>query len=474
MNKIYKLNFFKKKPLFWLIQLIYFVLCFVIIYKLPADLPYVVGADASSWLQPAKALLKYYDFVLYDFPNIVDIYRPPLVPIFNALFLWIGQDHGIKTIIFAQIVLLSLTSIFLGRILETIKKGTGIAAMTILLFNPNSLSSAFLIQSETLFCCLLFFSSYYLLRYINSEYWNHILTCGLFLALATLARPTTQYLIVLLPLIALTLLILKYGWSHFKLRVFIQGAAASLLATMIISPWALKVGQIEGQPSLTTAEIRSIYIFDQLLYFEAYRSDTSINETNKQLSTSESRQLLSECQAMPQNSSNRVACFNKIIIMDSSQILKYPTREYIRPFLKSMAGFLLSGGSGNWHNLLLKNNQQSIYESWLNVKQSEPSALLQILSKFNLVAICITIFCLVYSGIIKLFSLFGIYFMIKRKDFSTLSVIVGIIVYFAVTTLFLGQSRYRVPIEPYFAILSVLGWIYFWGIIAKKHRMDIS
>ena len=455
--------------MFWLIQLIYFVLCLVIIFILPPDLPYVVGADASSWLLPAKALLKHHDFVFHDFPNIVDIYRPPLVPLFNALFLWIGQEHGIKAIIFAQIVLLSLTSIYLGHISETIKKGSGIAVMTIFLFNPNSLSSAFLIQSETLFSCLLFFSSYYLIRYTNSEYWNHILICGIFLAFASLARPTTQYLIVLLPLISLTLLIFKYGWSHFKLRVFIQGTVASLLAIIIILPWALKVGQIEGQPSLTTTEIRSIYIFDQLLYFEAYRSDLSINEINEQLSISESRQLASQCQEMPQNSSNRVACYQKLIIMDRSQLMDYPIREYIRPFLKSMAGFLFSGGSGNWHNLLLKNSQQSIYESWLNVKQSDPSALLQILSKFNLVAISITTFCLTYSGIIKLFSIFGIYYMIKRKDFSTLSIILGLIVYFAATTLFLGQSRYRVPIEPYFAILCVLGLIEFRAIfLAKK------
>ena len=437
---------------------------------MPPELPYVAGADASSWILPAKALLKHHGFVFLESPNLANVYRTPVVPLFNSLFLWIGQEHGIKTIILAQVVLLSLSSIIVARIAETIQEGSGTAAMAILLFNPNSLSSALLIQSETLFCFLLICSAYNLVKYVYSKYWRHILSCGIFLALASLARPTTQYLIALLPIISFTLLLFHYGWSHFKLRGFIQGALASLIATLIVMPWALKVGQSEGHPTLTTTEIRSIYIFDQLLYFESYRSNLSVNEINEQLSKSESGKQRLNCNEMARASSERLACFQTIIKVDTNKLFGRPMASYVQPFLRSMAGFLFSGGSGNWHNLLLSNTQQNVYKSWLNVKQNEPvMPLLQILSTFNPSAILITAICLGFSLAIKLFSLLGIYYLIKRKEFATLCILLGLISYFAATTLFLGQSRYRVPIEPYFAILCVSGWVSFrHSLLAKR------
>ena len=472
---MHNLNVTNEQRFFWLIQFLYFSLCFVILFKLPPELPFVAGADASSWIMPAKALLKHHDFVFLENPNLADVYRPPVVPLFNALFLWIGQEHGIKAIILAQVVLLSSTSIIVARIAESIQQGTGTAAMTILLFNPNSLSSALLIQSETLFCFLLICSVYNLIQYVHSKYWRHILSCGIFLALASLARPTTQYLIALLPIISFTLLLFHYGWSHFKPHGFIQGTVASVMATLIIIPWALKVGQTEGQLSLTTTEIRSIYIFDQLHYLESYRSDMSISEVNEQLSKSESQQLRLNCNQMPHASPERLACFQTIIKIDSNKLFGLPFGDYVQPFLRSMGGFLFSGGSGNWHNLLFNNTQQTVYKSWLNIKQGEPASLLsQILSTFNPAAMLITAMCLVFSAAVKLFSLFGIFYLIKRKRLATLCVLLGLMGYFAATTLFLGQSRYRVPIEPYFAILCVSGWVEFRHLLFAKRQKGIE
>ena len=165
------------------------------------NLPYAVGADASTWIMPAKSLLLHKDYVVYDHPEYDYLYRPPIVPVFNAFFLWLGGEYGIKTIIMAQIVLVSVTSLLIAEVVDKMQKGTGWVAMILFLANPNTLSSALLIQSETVFVFLLTFSAYALLQYADTNRWRDIIISSSMLAIATLARPTTQYLIVLFPLL---------------------------------------------------------------------------------------------------------------------------------------------------------------------------------------------------------------------------------------------------------------------------------
>ena len=150
---------------FFIIQAFFFSICFIFILIVPANLPYLVSADASSWIGPAESLLLHKDYVMYDQPEYEYLFRPPVVPVFNAFFLWLGGEHGIKTIILAQVVLVSVTSFLIAKIADKIQKGAGLVAMGLFLINPNTLSAAFLIQSETLFVFFLTFSSYALLEY---------------------------------------------------------------------------------------------------------------------------------------------------------------------------------------------------------------------------------------------------------------------------------------------------------------------
>ena len=81
----------------------------------------------------------------------------------------------------------------------------------------------------------------------------------------------------------------------------------------------------------------------------------------------------------------------------------------------------------------------------------------EILGNLGFWSITITVLCLLFSLLLKLMSLVGVYDLFKRKQFAVLIVCLALIAYFFATTLFLGQSRYRVPVEPYFSVLATFG-----------------
>ena len=443
---------------FFVIQAFFFAVCCIILLIIPKDLPYIVGADASSWITPAESLLLHKDYVMYDHPEYEYLFRPPIVPVFNAFFLWLGGEHGIKTIILAQIVLVSVTSFLIAQTADKIQKGAGLVAMVLFLVNPNTLSTAFLIQSETIFVFFLTFSAYALLEYSDKCRWRNIITSSLFLAMATLARPTTQYLIVLFPFACWLLLIINNKHTAVTSQNFFQSLIATGLAILLVTPWALKLAQSEGSPTLTTAEIRSIYIYDQLLTLESYKNGISITDAKKTEVENKTFKQTTVCDSLNYNSSARASCFREAEKRYIGQLLGYPIQEYVKPITKSFVNFFFSGSSGNWHNLLETNNQSNLVTIASNVSnQQSVTMVTEMLSNLGFWSVTVTVLCLLFSVLLKLMSLVGVYELIKRRHFAVLTVCLALIFYFFATTLFLGQSRYRVPIEPYFTVLATFG-----------------
>ena len=448
----------KLKLTFFFTQVVFFAFCFVIVVIIPENLPYLEGADASTWLMPAKSLLLHKDYVIYQYPEYDYLYRPPIVPAFNAFFLWLGGDDGIKTIIIAQVVLLSMTSLLIAKIADKIKKGAGWIAMVLFLINPNSLSAAFLIQSETLFVFFLTFSAYSLLQYSDKCRWRDVITSSLMLAIATLARPTTQYLIVIFPFACWLLIIFARKPVAFTSQRIYQSLIATGLAVLFVTPWALKLAPSEGGPTLTTAEIRSIYIYDQLLTLESFRKGVSINEAIKIEAKDKRQTQTAVCRSLEYNSSARASCFQEAEKHYIRQLFGHPIQEYVKPITKSFANFFFSGSSGNWHNLLETNNKSKLVTIAANVSNQQSVTMMkEVLDNFGFWSTTITILCLLFSLLLKLMSLVGVYELIKSKQSAVLIVCLALIAYFFATTLFLGQSRYRVPVEPYFTVLATFG-----------------
>jgi hypothetical protein len=337
--------------------------------------------------------------------------------------------------------------------------GTGFLSMVLVLFNPNSLSTALLLQSENLSTFLLTLSCACLLFAIGNRSWRYTFWCATALAMATLCRPVTQYLIILLPLIFGTLTLFRYNDYGLMIKGIVMGVGASAVAIGFLIPWVIFVSKVENSPALVSSELSSIYVRDQLITLESYSSGVSIKAVSDKMTNDESGIARQRCENLSANSIERVQCFDQVLNSNWKSIRSYHFLSYARAFSRSMLGFFISGASGNWHNILLHAQDTNMTEAWnMSNQQNGGVAFVKSLLHLDTGAVVITTVCIFMSIVLKLFSLIGLTELWRRRDFVAIGIFVGLISYFMATTLFLGQSRYRVPIEPYFAILGSIGY----------------
>ena len=460
----------------WLLLLAYSCVTLPILGLLDNDTPYIFGADAATWIEPAKAWIQYGGFVHLHAPDIPNLYRPPILPVFNALFLTIDPVYGFKLIVLMQIFILAVTALICGTLAYLVKPAAALPAMVLLLFNPNSLGSAFLIQSETLFTFFLTVTTYSLFKSVQTFKFTYIFLCGMSLALTTLCRPTTQYLFMLFPVIFLVLSLIDKGVHKSVFSATAKAIMVSVFAFFgLILPWMMAVAEADGKYALAPSEAKSIYIYDQLLTLTSYSAGISVNDADKLLNEGEAAKLSKRCWALPEGSLDRSDCFRQFIDQNLNTLSSFPFTDYLRAWSRSVLGFYTSGGAGNWQNILSLNDGKNAHQSWLESDQKSGfSAYINMLSNLNLLSVIISGMCVIFSVCMKIGALAGLWQLVHTRNFTMLVMLVGLLSYFTVTTLFLGQSRYRVPLEPSFAILASFGLILaqnIWLNFSKKAKI---
>ncbi len=71
------------------------------------------------------------------------------------------------------------------------------------------------------------------------------------------------------------------------------------------------------------------------------------------------------------------------------------------------------------------------------------------------------IFTTVFSVLSRIIGIFGIFYLFKKKEWRPYGVLtIEIISIFTASYLYLGQSRFRVPLEPILMLLVVIGFLY--------------
>ena len=234
------------------------------------------------------------------------------------------------------------------------------------------------------------------------------------------------------------------------------------MAILVVVPWAKKVAEIEGELTLTTSEIRSIYVRDQILTLYSFTSGKSIEKASLWETASANGKRRVHCTTLPQNSPERVSCFKDVLTNDWKFLTAEPVFNYFRPLARSASKFFLSGASANWHNLMKLEGKPQITVTWSKADQGDMlDPIYDIFASLDLTSTLVSILCIGFSVSLKILALVGVVGLIKRREYITLCILVGVILYFFCTTLFLGQSRYRVPTEPYIAILGSIGIAYF-------------
>ena len=450
----------------YMVGAIYILINAILLVIAPYDVHLAQGADAGSWYMPALALLKHGSFVTLSDPAVLQTYRPPLYPMYEAFMLYVG-DGNIVSIIIGQIILLWLVGIITYKIVENILPKKGVAGLVLVVFNPNALGTAHLVQSDILYMFMVTVTLYYLLQYANKGDFKLSLMIGLLFGLACLVRPSGQYLIPLFPLIYIIIGILKKSNQSFAIHLF-YGLLSVIISIAVVFPWAQHNASAGWGHNLATSKIETIYFRDNVIYLESILGNKSLNDAGKEVSKNEQDYISSYAdkwlRMSEQDRSLVIASYYK------RQLFTYDYKTITIGFIDSWIGLFGAGGAANLHNLLALDGGRSVQvmaDSEEHV--SRFNAVLSTLLGSDLITIVISSLSFIYVIILRIFGLVGLIKMIKNKEYSLLFVLIGIITYFVLIALFVGNSRYRLPIEPALIIMAVYG---FSTLIRSRRRTD--
>lgn len=162
-------------------------------------------------------------------------FRVPMQPYFLALSAGLVGSYWLPLIL--TILMGCLVPLFAMQFASYLSSsrivvlGTGI----FLALEPFSILSSILFYSEPLFMLFLFVSLYYLFNYFRYKKFLHLLFSSAFLGFATLTRPVSEYL----PLIIAVILVWEARACLTK-EVWLKIGAYLLVFLVVLSPWLIR------------------------------------------------------------------------------------------------------------------------------------------------------------------------------------------------------------------------------------------
>jgi hypothetical protein len=276
-------------------------------------------------------------------------------------------------------------------------------------------------------------------------------------------RTSGQYLIPLFPAIYIIIGLLKNSDQSLLTHLH-HGLLSSIFAVIVVFPWVQHNASAGWGYNLTTPEIKVVYFRDNVIYLESILNNKSLNDTGRKVMENEQDYILSNAEKWSQMSEQDK--YSAIASYYKKQLFTYDYKTVIKGFVESWVGLFGAGGAANLHNILELNESKTIQVMANSEKHmTRVDAVFYTLSKSNWMVIFISLFSFIYVISLRILGLIGLISMIKDREYGTLFILTGIVTYFMLIALFVGNSRYRLPIEPALIIMAIYG---FSAIIKKR------
>lgn len=442
-------------------QQIYFAAVFIVInllllYWAVPEATYLQGGDAALYMGPAKALIELGHFASSpETPALPLSFAPPLYPLFLALPIGLlPWKAALVAVVILQAIMLWATA-WLTRSLVPDRYAKGRSTVQgLVLFNPNALITVHLVQTESLFTLLAVSMLVCLQTVIRMPRMRPAVLGGLLLGLAALTRPTALYAIpVLLVLLPILVLFLPGGNAIWR-RTAIMGLVIGLTAAVTVSPWFM----------------RNALLFDRLIYTTNsgfYFADQYVEllQVGQNLSTQEASDLRY----------NRIADYAKAAgVVDPDALpaperselyrratapllLAEPVSAHLKALARSWANLYIGGGASNIKNYLGLQG-----ETLMQFMQTQPwrgvtGTLHDFFAKGYATYLALVGLTLAFTIPFRLLGVAGIVALWTGRDRATVLLFVGYLGFFTAQYLYLGQSRFRIPLEPVLMILATVG-----------------
>lgn len=364
-------------------------------------------------------------------------FRPPLFHFFiagaYALF------RGYWGVIFLQIILASLLPLIgmrlAGYFIEN--RRILIALGVFLALEPSFVLYSVFLYSEIFFIFWLFVATWALFAYLKDGRSGYLAFSGFLLGLATLTRPTTEYL----PIIIGAMLLWSH-WGNLSRKIFVDVGVYAVVFLVTIAPWVYRnyvvfgVAGISPQAgvNLYTQVLPTVYSIERGTTFqeeyEALRA-TGVHGPNE-ANITEGRE------------------YTKIAV---PLLLAHP-KGFILSVLNDGWSFFVLDGTFNFLRHIKIYPKEMIGKPSLAALFSDPIAAgAYILRNLNSPVFFSILLARAIWVFLTLLFLFGVWRYRKSHDVSSHAIVAFImILYFASTSLLAGfglSSRYRLPINVF-------------------------
>ena len=291
---------------------------------------------------------------------------------------------------------------------------------------------------------------------------------GALAGLGAMTRPVLFYALLVMPFIIPAVLgVAKTGEGDGKWirRSFGASLAATLVMAIITLPWVWR--NYEETGVATFVSNGGAFLWDQVseLYQVAENPDFA-NFHSHQLALLD-RELGPGWQEknLPETVISQALKTTAL-----EEIGKQPVSVMAKAFVFSSVRLYGSGGSSNIWKLFGIAEGEAATDSYIHAHS------LSSLSQGVFSGITSSSFAygllhavpIVLAVLLRVFGVLGLVEMVRRREWRAFIICVGVLGYFSSGYLFLSASRFRVPLEPVLAILSVYGLTMVMGYFQRK------
>ena len=434
---------YRKESIIFLLAVIFQIGVFIILsvyFNSPDNFIGMTG-DAYAYKTATENIIKHKTFsLLPNEPFPPDSFRSPGYPFFLTPLFLVTQNWQIVLIL--QSILYAFVPLLIYLIGKQIHEKSAFIASLIFVFEPTRLFLSNSLLTDSLFTLLFLSFLFYLFKILDNFTLKNALFGGLFLGLATLVRPIS----VFLPVFVVVLIIIKFGFNK-KLKSAIAPSVIFLLIFIaVLFPWSLR-----NKIQFDSWQLSSIGSYNLVYYnipeFLRYKNGTAedrrleaLYEENKNLPFLEQLSL--------RRSDAHQSIAKEILLEDPDGYLKFHLIKTI-PFFVTDGLREIGRTIGilepqilNFSTLITKGNFAEVFNF---IKKLETDTILFLLG---------FIFWLIVTILAFTEVLFSFIFNSGYK--YKIAILIFLILYFALLTGPVSNSRYRLPVSGIMIFLSVL------------------
>jgi hypothetical protein len=242
-----------------------------------------------------------------------------------------------------------------------------------------------------------------------------------------------------------------------------------LVGTIIISPWYVR-NYIEFGELFYTSNAGA-YLNAQYVELKHTGSGWSREQANDEYSDYFKQFIKSESIAEQEKlclQHERDWYCNSLISRTSLHlILVEPLSAHLKALVNSVGMLFLSGGASNIINYLGIDGKEIIV-NFQTIKFKGLESIKDFLNKINLFYLLILITTMSFTIVTRIIGIIGLFYMFKKSEWLPIGVLlIEVISLFTATYVYLGQSRFRIPLEPMLMLFTVVGVIY---LVNRKQR----